>query len=81
MEKRFGALSSSTDPEKLGNTVKGVILAVSTIIIIVAGKLGIPLTQGEVALLATQFGGAVSTLWIAFGLLQKIVVTFADKRA
>lgn len=76
MKYKLGAvnLSSSTDPEKMGNTVKAVILGGASIILLVAGYFGVPFTQGDVMVLATSAGTAVSSLGILYGLIQKVVV-------
>ena len=70
--RRFGALSSSTDPEQIGNTVKGIVLGLSSLILIVA-------PETDVTTLASQIGLAASGLWVAYGLVMKIVV-WAQKR-
>ena len=79
MNKKFGILSSSTNPEQLGQTVKGIILGASTIILFVAGLLNIPFADADVVQLATQVGAAVSSLWILFGIGQKVVVAIYDR--
>lgn len=79
MNKKFGALSSSTNPEQLGNTVRAVILGLSATIIALAGYFGVPLAEGQVAVFATQTGLAVSSLWFLYGIIQKIVVRFAKR--
>ena len=79
MNKKFGALSSSTNPEALGNTVRAVILGLSATIIAVAGYLNIPLAESQVAIFATQVGLAVSSLWFLYGIIQKVVVRFASR--
>lgn len=78
-EKRFGALSSSTDPQALGTTVKGGILAVSTIVVMVAKAFDLPLTETDMVTLATQLGAAVSALTISFGIVQKVFVAGYNK--
>lgn len=81
MEKRFGALSSSTDSEKLANTVKGFILAASSIIILLATRLfGLELTADDISSLATTLGSLAGAVWMAYGLIQKIIVFFAEKK-
>lgn len=80
-EKRFGALSSSVDGDQLANSVKGAILAASGIIIYFAAQLfGFNITQADVVDLATIFGALAGALWTVYGLLQKLVVFFAEKK-
>lgn len=81
MEKRFGALSSSTDPDKLANTVRGVILMASSVIILLASKLfGITLTAEDITSLATVLGSLSGAIWVVYGLIQKVVVLIAEKK-
>lgn len=77
IEKKFGALSSSVDPQQLSTTVSGFIISLSAVIIIIAGKMGVPLTQSSVALFAEQLGLAVGSLTFLYGLIRKIIVKFA----
>lgn len=78
---RFGALSSSEDPNKLADTVKGVIQLVGGLLVYfgyssvtgdinsVADQVGIAVTLG------VSFYGASKTL---YGLLKKLVVKFSQ---
>lgn len=79
MERKFGALSSSTDPEQLGNTVKGTILMFTGIILVVARYLNIPLTETEVVAAATQLGLMIGAVWMLYGLVMKAVVALQKK--
>lgn len=74
MNRKFGSLSSSTNPEQLSATVSGAILAFSSIIIMIAGLLGIPLADGAVANFAKEAGIAIGSLWFIFGVVRKAVV-------
>lgn len=85
--KRFGALSSSVDPEKLGTMVQGLILGASAIIIFLLSKLGIMLLPGDIQTLATnaasaatQIAAVVSMIGVAFGAIRKVIVFLADRR-
>lgn len=78
MNKRFGALSSSTNPEQLSATVSGLILSAGAIIIMIAGWLNIPLTDGQIGELASQAGIVVGALWTLYGVLRKVVVRFSQ---
>lgn len=79
MERKFGALSSSVDSSKLSTSVSGFIIGLSAVIIIIAGKLGIPLTESGVAVFAEQLGLAVGSLTFLYGVLRKIIVAVAQK--
>lgn len=79
MEKRYGALSSSADPQKLSATVSGVILAIGTVLLAVAQGFGVPLLESDISTLATQLGGAASSLAIAYGTVRKIVLAVNNR--
>lgn len=67
MQKKFGAITSSTNPEEVATRVKGIVLALSSIIILVAGQLfHLTLTSNDIVSLATELGavsGAVITVY------------------
>ena len=77
--RKFGALSSSEDPSRLADTVKGAILTVSAIIMVIGSKLGVPLTENAIAMFAEQVGLAAGSLWFLYGLVKKIAVKFSKK--
>lgn len=77
--RKFGALSSSDDPQKLADTVKGLILTFSAIIMVVGTKLGLPLTENSIAVFAEQIGLAAGSLWFLYGLVKKAVVKFSQR--
>lgn len=80
MNKRFGALSSSTDPDKLANTVRGGILVFSSIIVFVTTSIfGLEITADDVSELATAIGALAGAVWVVYGLVQKIVVRIAKR--
>ena len=55
--RKFGALSSSQNPEELANTVKGVVLGLSSILILLGQQFfHVQLTATDVASLATEIG-------------------------
>lgn len=73
--RRFGAFSSSEDPDKLAMKVRGAILAFSVIIIWLGGRfLHVTLTPKDVMDLATQAGGAVASIMIAYGTVRSLVI-------
>ena len=79
MERKFGALRSSSDPSKLGDTVKGGILALSVLIIYGAKYFGFEVTSTEVTDFAIDVGSAVSAIWVAYGLAKKVVIGVYNK--
>lgn len=84
--KKFGALSSSTDPSQLAATIQGLIISFSSIIIFIGALKGIPVTEAGVASFAQQAGataGAIGTaiggIVTIYGLVRKIIVMFFSK--
>lgn len=76
------SLSSSTDPEKLATTVQGGILALSSVIIYLAGSFfNINITAGNVAEMAGLVGGLIGAVATVFGLLRKIVAWYTEVKA
>lgn len=71
MPKKYGAITSSQNPDQIATRVKGIVLALSSIIILVAGQLfHITLSANDVVSYATELGavaGAVTTLY-GFGM-------------
>ena len=78
--KKFGSLSSSTDPQSLSATVSGAILSFSVIIIFLAQHwFNITIGDAQVSMLAEQVGAAVGALWFLFGVVRKVVVAIQQK--
>lgn len=71
---KFGSLSSSVNPNKLGATVEGLIMGGSVFIIFLAHQAGLNIGSAEVSVFAVQVGSIVSTSWFLFGAIRKIVV-------
>lgn len=78
MDKKYGFLSSSEDPQKLGDTVKGIILGAGVFLIAVARYYGFEITSLQITDLAIGAGSAVSAVWVAYGLVKKLVIGFRD---
>ncbi len=76
--KRFGAFSSSENPDALADTVKGVILGLASVILLVSHWLGLNIGTAEITNFAIGAGTAASSLWIAYGLIKKGVVWLLD---
>lgn len=86
MNKKFGAFSSSVDPEKLGATVQGIILGLSGIITLIAAKYGIQLLPADLQAFSAQAAGLTTQLAIGasavvtiFGLIRKVIVRLTAK--
>lgn len=72
--KLYGAVASSQDPSVVANKVKGAILAVSSIIIFLAGQfLHITLTAGDVLSLATEISTIAGAVWAIYGCILHLV--------
>lgn len=66
--RKFGAITSSTNPEEIATRVKGAILALSSLVVFVgANVLGINLTAADVVDLATQLGTVAGAVWAIYG--------------
>lgn len=79
MERRLaGWAASSQDPTVVANKVKGVILALSSIIIFLGAQLlGINLTADDVITLATEIGTIAGLGWAIYGAILHLVSWFA----
>lgn len=87
-EKRFGAFSSSEDPQKLADTVKGAIISISSVIIFIGAWKGITVDQAGIEAFAQQIGTTVSavtfavgTVWTTYGLIKKGVMKLVEKKS
>jgi hypothetical protein len=77
MNKRFGAITSSQNPEEIANTIKGMILAFSSIIILLGTQFfHLTLTANDVSSLATEVGTAAGAIWFLYGLGLKVLAYF-----
>lgn len=78
--RKFGALSSSVNPNELANTVKATIVGLSSTIILLAGLLfDLPIAAEDVTEFASQAGYGIASVWFFYGLIQKFVVKYARK--
>lgn len=71
VKKDLGFIGSSEDGTKVADSVKGLILTFSALIILIAGKIGLPIAESNVGLFAQQIGIAIGALWTLFGFLKK----------
>lgn len=79
MERKFGALSSSVDPQKLSATVSGLIKALGGLLVL-GGISSVEINElaegaGTLVTLAFTFYGVAET---TFGVLRKIVVKLTE---
>ena len=61
------------DGTQVANSVRGLILALSALVIYGAGVMGVPLADSDIGELAAGLGAAAGALWTVYGLLMKIV--------
>lgn len=72
--QKFGAITSSQDSQEIANTIKGLVLSLSSIIILVAQQFfHIGLTAGDVTSFATEISIAVGAVWTVYGLVLKVL--------
>jgi hypothetical protein len=74
MNKNLGIIASSVDPSKIAATVQGLIISVSSIIILVAGHFNIIIGDGEIQLIASQLGLIAGAGYMLYGLVRKLTV-------
>ena len=75
--RKFGAITSSQNPDEIANTVKGVILAFSSIIILLASQFfHIQLTANDVLSLASEAGSVAGAIWLLYGVGLKVLAYF-----
>ena len=76
--RKFGALTSSQNPEELANRVKGIILGLSGLIIFLGSQFfGIELKPEDVMELATQLSVIAGAVWAIYGAGLALVAKFA----
>lgn len=80
MSKRLGSLvASSEDPTQISNRVKGVVLALSSVIIFMGAQFfNITLTADDVVMLASQLGTVAGLVWALWGGILALVRFFAE---
>ena len=73
--RKFGAFSSSENPEQLGDTVKGILIGCSTIIIFIFGHyVHINITIDQITAIAETLGTAITAIWTLYGLVKKLFI-------
>lgn len=77
----YGAIASSGNPEEVATKVKGIVLALSSIIILVAGNFfNIQLGAGDVVTLATELGLVSGAVVTVYGSILHLVRVFGSKK-
>lgn len=79
MVKKYGALSSSADPEKLALTVKGLLVSLIPIVIILANRFGVDLAETDLSYLIEALGGSIAAIMIFMGAVRKIYLRFRSE--
>lgn len=78
-QKKFGMLTSSVDSTQVANTVRGIVLSLSSTLLLLAPLANISLTAEQLTTLAGQLGLAAGATWTLYGLGLKLVA-FVTKR-
>lgn len=74
MQKKFGSITSSQDPEQIAQTVKGIVLGLSSVIILVATQFfHVTLSANDVLSLATEAGTIAGVILTLYGLVMKLL--------
>lgn len=75
--KRFGAITSSQSPDDIANTIKGLTLSLSAIIILVAQQFfHVALSANDILSFGTELGIAGGSVWTLYGLGMKVWAYF-----
>lgn len=78
--KKFGAITSSTNPEEIATRVKGFVLTMSSIIIFLASRwFHIELTAQDIASGATQVGAVAGAVWMIYGFVMFVLAKLFKK--
>lgn len=77
MSKKYGVLTSSQNPEEIANKVKGAVLAVSSIVILIAAKFfGVSITVADMTELAAALGTMSGLIWAIYGGILHLIALF-----
>lgn len=72
--RKFGAITSSQNREEIANSVKGIILALSSVIILVSQQFfHITLSANDVISFATEASLGAGAVWTIYGLGLKVL--------
>lgn len=79
MSRKYGALTSSQNPEEIANKVKGVVLAISSIAIFIAAKFfQIEITVDDMTALASALGALSGLIWMVYGSILHLIAWFYE---
>lgn len=70
--KRFGAFSSSANPEKLALTWKGALIGLIPLVIAIAAALGVNIAEADLTQGVEAITSIVAGATVVFGLARKI---------
>lgn len=80
MNKKFGIISSSQNPEEIANKVKGLVLLFSSLVILIAGKFfHLSLTANDITSLATDLGVITGAVWTVYGTVLHLLAIIFKK--
>lgn len=74
MNKRFGAFSSSVNPEALSQTVNGLIVLAAGSLALFAAQNGVSVTVPEIQAQVAVITSAVGAIWTAVGAIRKVFI-------
>lgn len=79
MSRKYGALTSSQNPEEIATKVKGVVLAISSIAIFIAAKFfQIEITVDDMTALASALGALSGLIWMVYGSILHLIAWFYE---
>lgn len=79
MSRKYGALTSSQNPEEIANKVKGAVLAISSIAIFIAAKFfQIEITVDDMTALASALGALSGLIWMVYGGILHLIAWFYE---
>lgn len=70
----YGIFGSSEDPTKIGDTVRGIMISLTPIVIFIARQKGIDIAETDYAEIVGAVGLAIGAVWTAYGLIKKLFV-------
>lgn len=78
----LGAFASSEDPTEISNRVKGVVLALSSVIILVGTQFfHVTLSANDVVSLASSLGTIAGAIWAVWGGILALVRFFGSVKS
>ena|ERR1035437_8948061 len=74
--QKFGAITSSTNSEEIATRVKGIILGLSSVIILLAARFfHITLTANDIIALASELGSVAGAITLLYGAGMWVMAT------